>query len=107
VRVVVRWIMLDQGPELGLGPGQLRGVEVRAGQQLAYRGVVRLGLDYRLEQAGRAERGAGLEEEVGSAVLLEKIHVHAPHARAARQTSTLAQQTANCECSAGPSFPTN
>src|SRR3954454_15500782 len=58
VRVVVRWIMLDQGPELGLGAGQLRGVEVRAGQQLAYGGVVRLGLDDRLEQAGRTERVA-------------------------------------------------
>src|SRR3954453_5873718 len=45
VRVVVRWIMLDQGPELRLGTGQLGGVEVRTGQQLAYGGVVRLGLD--------------------------------------------------------------
>src|SRR5690242_21904904 len=34
VRVVVRRIMLDQRAELGLGAGQLRGVERPAGQQL-------------------------------------------------------------------------
>src|SRR3954464_12240006 len=75
--------MLDQDPELGFGAVQLGRVEVRPGEQLTDRGVVRLRLDYRLQQLGGTERVAGLEEESGPAVLLEKIPLHAPHARAA------------------------
>src|SRR3712207_8654406 len=71
--------------------------EIRPGQQLPDRGVVRLRLDYRLEQFGGAERVGGLGEEGGPAVVLEKIHRATPHprARADRKSTRLKSSHAN------------
>jgi hypothetical protein len=69
---------LDESAQHGLRASELGRPEVGPGEQLTDRGVVRLRLDDRFEQPGRAERVAGLEEEIGPSVLLEKIHVQLP-----------------------------